>query len=355
MTRLLIGRALVGRLLDGAEQGARHGVKDTALDAAQRLRLTQGRATKAIAAAATQLADPFRKVHFRPMAEFQKDLEHFGVLRATKDELAAQRRMLHQLRLDRLRELASRNPAFQWLGMPEKKARTLGALLDHELGRGMAAQGSHMAQQAQKTARGLSDELLVVWNDALPRRRELDSLLRDTLKALEEAIGRDAGLNATRFIRTRLFDPWRDRFMTRLAAKDDLVSRLSSEAGLEVVKGSGKSARPRFEMHWSVDGKPLTVGIDIDHAEVRLEEAVKRALGPPRDPTALLPIVRGESLQLTEPRQNRAVFEWLRREERDAAAMRRVGSGALRDDEVQWVADIDEAIARMMAAGTDEI
>lgn len=78
-------------------------------------------------------------------------------------------------------------------------------------------------------------------------------------------------------------------------------------------------------------------------------------VGPPRDPTALLPIVRGESLQLTEPRQNRAVFEWLRREERDASAMRRVGSGALRDDEVQWVADIDEAIARMMAAGTDEI
>lgn len=65
--------------------------------------------------------------------------------------------------------------------------------------------------------------------------------------------------------------------------------------------------------------------------------------------------MRGQSLQLTEPRQNRAVFEWLRREGREADAMRRAGAGALREDEAQWMVDVDKAIEAMMAAGADRI
>lgn len=354
--RPALGRALLGLLFRSTQSGAARRLKATAIAIAERLGLTRRRGAKAVAAAAAALEEPFRKVHFRPMEAFERDLQHFGVLRATKEELAARRRMLHQLRMARLRELAARNPSLLWLGMPPKKARTLGALLDHELGRGMAEQGDALAREAQRVARGLSEELLKVWNAALPRRREIDALLEDTLRKLEAAIAADPGLNPTRYVRTRLFDPWRDRFMTRLAAHEDLVRRLSGEAGLEVVKGSGKQARPRLEMHWSIDGKPLVVGIDVDHAEVRLEEAVQHALGPPRNPAALMPIVRGESLQLTEPRQNRAVFEWVRRENREAELLgRQAGAQALREDQAQWVADIDEAIAKMMAAADDRI
>ena len=355
MSRLPLGNALVGPLFEGVEHGPTRSVQATALESAERLGLTKGRASKALAAAAAALEEPFRKVHFRPMQEFQHDLEHFGVLRATKEERAAQRRMLHQLRLEHLRELAARNPALHWLGMPQEKARTLAALLDHELGRGMAAQGGKLAQDAQEIARGLSNELLVIWNEALPRGRELDTLLKDTLKKLEEAVAGNPEFNATSFIRTRLFDPWRGRFMASLAADEGLVGRLSSQAGVEVVKGIGKQPRPHFEMHWSIDGKPLVVGIDIDHAEVRLADAVKQALGPPRDPSALLPIVRGQSLQLTEPRQNRAVFEWLRREGRETDLMRQASAGVLREDEAQLVADVDKAIEQMMAAAPDRI
>jgi hypothetical protein len=352
MSRLAFGKALCGKLYEGIEHGTTQTLQASALDAAERVGLKPRRVLKDLAVEVAALEQPWRKVSFRPLEAFERDLQHFGVRRVSKQELAAQRRVMHQLQLAHLRELAARNPGLQWLGMSERKARTLGALLDHELGRGMALQGSALARQAQEAARALSKDLLRIWNGALPRGRELERVLSDTLKKLEDALARKPDLSPTKFVRKNLFDRWRGRFMKALGDDQALVNRLRDQAGLHVVPGG---SRPHFELHWSIDGQTLVVGIDIDHAEVGLADAVNRALRPPRDPAALLSIVRGESLQLTEPRQNRAVFEWVRRANREIDATRGATTDWLREDELKLIADVDKAIANLMAARRDEI
>lgn len=291
--------------------------------------------TKAALAAAALPAESVVLQH--PMSRFADDMRE--LLRGSRARLQSEHaKVAQEARLLGIRKMAA-DPKVWNLGLAEEQADTLGALLGHLWGapfHGGARAGS------QAVAQALSDGLRAVWDRALPPGKTLVETLEAAWGRLQAARRADPDLHAGEFLRGELFDPWRSRFMTQLYKDEDLRKRLQLATGLKVDKPAGSN--PRFLLELKAGEVPFHVGLDIDHAEQRLAEAVEQALAK-GCAAPLRPIVQGSSLQLASPAENRVLFEFLRRRNRVAEQMRASSAAHMTaEDEAELMAALEREL-----------
>jgi hypothetical protein len=345
-----LGRALFGLCLRNFVRGGRaKKLRAQAGEVLIALKLPRARRPSSrLAAGGTQAAlaaVPLRAesvVLQHPISRFADDMSM--LLKASRSRLHSEyAKVAQEARLLGIRKMAS-DPKVWNLGLAEEQADTLGALLGHLWG--APFQGGARAGP-QTVAQELSAGLRAVWDRALPPGKTLEETLQAAWRKLKEAREADPDLLVGDFLRDELFDPWRGRFMTLLHKEEGLRTRLHLATGLKVDKPAGSD--PRFLLELKAGEVPFHVGLDIDHAEQRLADAVQQALA--KDSPALLrPIVQGSSLQLASPAENRVLFEFLRRRNRVAEQMR-TSSAALMtaEDEAELLTALERELQALDA------
>jgi len=164
-----------------------------------------------------------------------------------------------------------------------------------------ASPGS-LADPARQQAHTLRFRLGVLFNKAMPAGETRRTVLRDVMRRLRLAKAENPSLNAADWLREKLFDEWRIRFMDAVARDLDLVRKLRDQAGLRVVRNpSGSTA---FEV-W--DGSSWK-GIDLDHTPESLSETASHAVHADE----LEALVSAQNITLTSPWENRVVLEKIR-------------------------------------------
>src|SRR5438105_5008614 len=127
-------------------------------------------------------------------------------------------------------------------------------------------------------------------------------VLKSVFDELQAALKRDPNLNPSKFVRAKLFNEWRKRFMKRLGADRALAADLRAAAGIDIITDADV---PRFSLKLKVGKTQVEIGFDVDHAETRLTDAVRNA----KRPEDLLSVIDSEGMQLLTPRENRIQIE----------------------------------------------
>jgi protein required for attachment to host cells len=173
-------------------------------------------------------------------------------------------------------------------------------------------EGESSSHSSWEQAAAIRARLREHWEAALPRRTlTAVEAVEKAFRKVNEARGKDSSpLNQQ--LRKFLFNPWRRRFLRRVAADAALVAALA-DAGI-VLRQSGKKGRNAFAIPaYDRNGANADVGLDIDHALVGHAEALTRALEE-NNPQHLLEIISAPNLQLMTARENRQVIEILRKD-----------------------------------------
>jgi hypothetical protein len=299
------------------------------------------RGIRATLAAATVHAETVALQH--PMSRFADDMNE--LLQASRARRHSEwAKAAQEARIRGVREMAG-DPQVWNLGLRDEQAGTLGALLGHLWG---APFHGGARSTSQVAAQELSEGLRTVWERALPPGMTLKQTLEAAWHKLEVARRADPELAAGDFLREALFKPWRSRFMNQLPKEVDLCTRLQLATGLKVVQ-SGATDAPRFLLELQAGKVPFRVGLDIDHAEQRLAEAVEQALAQ-GSAAPLKTIVQGSSLQLAMPAENRVVLEFLRRRNRVAEQMRSSSASLMAtDDQAELMAALERELQALDA------
>lgn len=191
-------------------------------------------------------------------------------------------------------------------GLEPEQARTLEYLLGKRFADEINVTGVGDIRKAQEAANRLRAAIKEHWDAALPPGQTRDDSLRSVYADLQAARRKNPKLNASRFVRNKLFANWRIRFMRRLGADRAFAAELELLTGVKLVMDGDV---PKFLLELEIGGTTRRLGLDIDHDEMRLADAVAAARGP----GDLRPIVDSESLQLLTPRENRTQIEALRK------------------------------------------
>lgn len=192
---------------------------------------------------------------------------------------------------------------------------TLGRLLDRLMGEAepravvSARDAAHRAalEAAEQRAADLLRRIRAHWDAALPRgwqsvERVADRVFQRLLQTHPS--------NPNQWVRKTLFNLWRRRAMRRIGNDKALVRDLANQAGLVVARNpQTRTASFRLPAR-AADGRPVHVGLDVDHGAIRHEDAIRRALDS-NDSSHLTSTVDSAGLQLM-PRENRIVIERLR-------------------------------------------
>lgn len=182
--------------------------------------------------------------------------------------------------------------------------RILGRVFAHA---GVAASNAERA--AETAASSLRRALASHLNKAVSRARGgADGAARRAFAAMSRPL--KSGETLGNVVRKSLFDPIRKRTIELIKADKKLVQLLESEAGIFV--GTEKGERGLFMRGVSTSGETVNVGLDFDHAEEGLAQAVDAARTS-GDYRKLLSIIGADNLQLLTSRENSAVIETLRR------------------------------------------
>ena len=152
------------------------------------------------------------------------------------------------------------------------------------------------------------------WDSALPRRGQ-ENLAEAVLRVFNR-VQRRAPDNINRYVRRILFSLWRRRFITRVNRDPQLVADLAS-AGIIFRRSPGRG-RNSFSLRAEINGETHWIGLDIDHAFTRHEDAIIRAFDPatPRAEAlaSLESTVSSSNLQFLTARENQVAIEALRRD-----------------------------------------
>jgi len=160
---------------------------------------------------------------------------------------------------------------------------------------------------AQQTASRIRQLLETRWNQAIAELRgSMDTAARQAYDAMLSAEGRQS---AGEIIRKILFDPIRKAAVTRIKNDPELVRLLETEAGIFVGAGGGPSL---YLKALNQENRLIKIGLDFDHAETALANAVRAAVDT-RDYRQLMSIIDPANLQLLTARETRNVIETLRR------------------------------------------
>lgn len=254
-----------------------------------------------------------------------------GTAKAVSPDLTKRERALERAKRAAATSPYSVNDLLSF-GLEQQQVRTLEQLLGQLFGTPIELATTRELRNAQGAANELITEMKAHWDKAIPTGRTRSDLLKSAFDELTGALKKDPQLNPSRFIREKLFDPWRQRFMKRLGADRGLVSKLRSATGVEILTDS---ATPRFSLQLKVGNKQVELGFDVDHAETRLSDAVRSA----KRPDDLRSVIDSDGMQLLTPRENRLQIEALRKatreyfEDADEAAIdyfRRNGTNAVK-------------------------
>jgi hypothetical protein len=219
--------------------------------------------------------------------------------------------------LGRFKRIASDAPktvrAVLSFGLEERQVRTLDHLLGKLFGQSVERSAIRETRDAQDAARDLIAKMKGHWDSALPDAQTRAATLQAVFDELQAELKRNPNVNPSRFVRKKLFDPWRQRFMKRLGRDAALRAELRGATGIELLMDSDV---PKFSLKIKVGGKEINFGFDVDHAETRLSDAVRNA----KRPEDLLSVIESDGMQLLTPRENRIQIESLRRATREYQA-----------------------------------
>lgn len=360
MAKLPVAKALFAVSLEMASAARPLSLKAQAKALAQKLNLQRRRAPRKAAAkgaadlALAATAGAEAALLERPLSAFAQDMnEALRKARRKKKGGDGAYKAARDARIEQVKSLLAAGGGFMNLGLSERQVLTLGALCGEEFGRAvrvthwpkeMSAARVKLLVDAQESSSALSRQLLKVWDQALPPKKDLEATLKAVFDELRDALAHDPELRAGEFVRKKLFDNWRGRFMRRLHKDSALVKRLKDEAGIVVEKVGDD---PHLVVDLMIDNKPYRMGLDIDHSEVQLAEAVQAALNAgSHEP--LSGVVRGSGLQLSSPDQNRTVFNVLRGRLRAEAEL-------AQDAARQWTRADQDALMLGLSEGYDAI
>lgn len=218
--------------------------------------------------------------------------------------------------LEALEKEGLKAAAFREFYLTPRQAQTFSRLTDATLKSAArplpvmaAAERATLLAEAEKNAENLRKRLARHWDEALPRRgkQTAEQAALDVLTKLQKAPSMTGTTNAN--VRDRFFDLWRERFLKRVAKDPDLILDLEVQAGVVFARGTGANAFRVLVRDEA--GKLAFVGLDLDHAVIRHEDAVMRALRT-NDASLLVSTVDSANLQLMTGRENQYVIEALR-------------------------------------------
>jgi len=168
---------------------------------------------------------------------------------------------------------------------------------------------SSLLSDSEVIAENLRRRLREHWDNALPRRgkQTAQQAALDLLTKLTKEPPPEGSLNST--LRDRFFNNWRKRFLKRVGRDEALLRDLEVHAG--IVFGSEDAPSAFCVVVRNDAGRTSLVGLDLDHAVIRHEDAVARAFQT-GDASLLTSTVDSANLQLMTARENRYVIERLR-------------------------------------------
>lgn len=216
--------------------------------------------------------------------------------------------------LERFKRIAADAPkavkALLSFGLDQRQARTVEHLLGKLFGQPIERSAIREVRDAQDAASGLISKMKRHWDAALPDGQTRAATLKAVFDDLQAELKRNPKLNPSRFVRKKLFDQWRKRFMKRLGRDSALRAELRAATGIELLMDSEV---PKFSLTLKVGGKEISFGFDVDHAETRLSDAVRDA----KRPEDLLSVIDSDGMQLLTPLENRTQIEALRKATRE--------------------------------------
>lgn len=288
------------------------------------------------------------------LTKFESEVEMYAAVERGKREVLSKDLTQREQGLVKSKELATSGTreareALLLFGLKKPQMQTLEQLLGQLFGQPIERVGRQELREAQERANSLIAKMKVHWDAALPEGQTRANAMRSVFDKLEAERKRDKDLNPSRFVRKKLFDPWRVRFMKRLGRDAALRSELSSAAGIELLMDSDV---PKFSLKLDVGGKEVKIGFDVDHAETRLSDAVRTA----KTPEDLLSVIESDGMQLLTPRENRIQIEALRKATReyfaqaDDAMVDYVGKLG-RKEAAELNRDIDAMLEKLERAG----
>jgi hypothetical protein len=216
-------------------------------------------------------------------------------------------------RIERFKRVAADSPksvnALLSFGLGDQQARTLDQLLGQFFGEPIKLVGRQETREAQDAANKLIAAMKQHWDDAVPSGETRASLLKKVYAEYRAEL-KVRPDTSPQFIRAKLFDPWRKRFMASLGKDAALIAELRTATGIGIVTESGVT---KFELRLKMGNTQAKLGFDVDHAETRLSDAVRNA----KRPEDLLSVIDSDGMQLLTPRENRREIEALRKATRE--------------------------------------
>ncbi len=166
---------------------------------------------------------------------------------------------------------------------------------------------------ASQHAADLRSRLRSHWDAALPPSSK--SPQNAALDVYQRVANRTRGSGKTdnKFVRDVFFKAWRNRFKTRVANDPDLLSDMRKYAGITFNPTPGKGINSFSVPAIDVNKKRILIGLDVDHAVIRHENAVDLALKT-NDPSQLVSTVDSSGLQFILERENENVIDVLRKD-----------------------------------------
>lgn len=247
---------------------------------------------------------------------FESDVEMNAAVARGRSQLLSPELSRQERSIERFKRTVAEHPhpksvdKLLSFGLKQQQARTLDQMLGQFFGQPIKLVGSADVRKAQATANKLIASMKGHWDAALPAGQTRAAVLKSVFDELQAELKRNRMLNPSRFVRQKLFDPWRRRFMRRLGADAALRSELHAATGIEILTDSDV---PKFLMKLKMSKQEITFGFDVDHAEKRLSDAVRSA----KRPEDLLSVIESDGMQLLTPSENRRQIEALRKATRE--------------------------------------
>jgi hypothetical protein len=166
---------------------------------------------------------------------------------------------------------------------------------------------------AEADAASLRQRLKAHWDSAFPGGKTAEQAATDVLNEVASITSNPS--EAGKLIRKKLFTTWRGRFLTKVSNDTQLVLDLRSKAGVVFNRAAGEGGNAFGVPFRDSKGAIELVGLDVDHAVVRHEEAVIEAFRT-RDPKKLMSTIDSNGLQLLTERENRNFIEMIRKDNR---------------------------------------
>jgi hypothetical protein len=181
--------------------------------------------------------------------------------------------------------------------------------------------GRVWTESGTSAAAAMRQRIRNIWDVALPRRGN-QSLAEAALAVLNRMVRLTPNKlrgSLNQWVRSRFFNLWRRRFITRIARDPQLIQDLEQQFGIRFVRRPGEGGNAFSVPGVNRSGQVVNIGLDIDHAAIRHEDAVREAIRT-NSSRHLESIVSPSNLQFMSARENQNVIESLR------AALGRMGT-----------------------------